>query len=194
MSGRNTARPASAARSGGSQVRISRQAAARFTAIESAQSRGSICATGVSFGDLAAKHGVSHTAIIKRAKAEGWTDGTDVADVIRRKVSEKVSGAVSETNPRKRAEAIDAAAEAGADIIRRHRRAWSKVNVLRREAFAARNDDLKEATARARLAKTLAEATAIQQAGERKAYGLEKEQPQGGAPQAPVIYLPANGR
>lgn len=75
---------------------------------------------GATFLDLAARFGVSHTAIIKRAKRESWSDGTDVADVIRRKVSEKVSGIVSTANPQKKAESLNAAADRGAEVIRRH--------------------------------------------------------------------------
>ena len=78
-------------------------------------------AGGQSFQDLAQKFGVSHTAIIKRAKAEAWSNGEDVAGVIRRKVSEKVSGIVSGGNPKKKAEAIDSEAERVVEVVRRHR-------------------------------------------------------------------------
>jgi hypothetical protein len=40
---------------------------------------------GLSFGLLASRYGISKTAIIQRAKAEGWGDGADVAELVRRK-------------------------------------------------------------------------------------------------------------
>jgi hypothetical protein len=40
---------------------------------------------GLSFGLLASRYGISKTAIVQRAKAEGWGDGTDVAELVRRK-------------------------------------------------------------------------------------------------------------
>lgn len=164
---------------------------------------------GASFGDLAAKHGVTKTAIVNRSTREGWGDGQDVAEVIRRKVTEKVTG-VTGANPAKKAAAIEAAADVGAAVILKHQSEWSD----HRERFgsvpsAGITPDLNadgrpdaeevvkviridiEAT---KLAKLAAEMLKIRQEGERKAYGLEKEQPQGGASQAPVIYLPANGR
>lgn len=74
---------------------------------------------GATFKSLSLEFGVSDAAIVKRAKAEGWGDGKDVAETIRRKVSEKVSAIVS-ADPVKKAREIDAAADRAADIIRRH--------------------------------------------------------------------------
>ena len=69
---------------------------------------------GKSFPELAKKHGVSHQAIQKRAKNEGWGDGADIGVTVRRKVAEKVAGVVAGCNPKKKAEALeDAAAKDG---------------------------------------------------------------------------------
>lgn len=87
---------------------------------------------GASFPELAAKYGVSHQAIQKRAKTEGWGDGRDVGEIIRRKVAEKVAG-VAACNPKKRAEAIDAAADRSAEIIRRHQ---EESNAIRERLYA----------------------------------------------------------
>jgi hypothetical protein len=133
-------------------------------------------ASGAPFRELAAKHGVSDAAIVKRAKAEGWSDGQDIQDAIRRKVSEKVSGLVSTANPKKRAEAISNEASKVAEVVHRHRREWEQVVMLRQEALKVRADDQKEAFDRSKLAKITAEMTAIQQAGERKAWGLDKSE------------------
>jgi hypothetical protein len=131
-------------------------------------------ATGESFATLGARHGVSDVAILKRARREGWSDGTDVAEVVRRKVNEKVSGVVSGADPQKKAAAIDAAADETAALVRRHRQEWVQVAGLRQEALAARQADQLGAFQRAKLAKITAEMTAIQQAGERKAWGLDR--------------------
>lgn len=144
---------------------------------------------GASFGDLASRHGVSHTAIIKRSKAEKWGDGMDVADAVRRKVSEKVSGVVSAETVKKRADAIDAAAEETAAVVRRHRQEWLQVVKLRQEALGAREADATDAFNRAKLAKITAEMTAIQQAGERKAWGLDDGAPTSAPISRPLVTL-----
>ncbi len=128
---------------------------------------------GATFGELAGKHGVNKAAIVRRAKAEGWGDGSDIGDVVRRKVTEKVTGMSPADPAKKKAEAIDAAADETAAVVRRHRQEWLQVVELREEAVTAREADAKEAFERAKLAKITAEMTAIQQAGERKAWGLD---------------------
>jgi hypothetical protein len=130
---------------------------------------------GASFGDLASRHGVSKPAIVKRSQAEGWGNGQDVGEAVRRKVTEKVTGIVTGANPQKVAAAIDAAADETAALVRRHRQEWVQVAGLRQEALAARQADPSEAFGRAKLAKITAEMTAIQQAGERKAWGLDSD-------------------
>jgi len=129
---------------------------------------------GASFPELAARWGVSHQAIQKRAKAEGWGDGTNVAEVIRRKVAEKVAG----YNPQKKTAAIDAAAERAAEIVRRHQeetnaardRLYSGLKAhkaaITKEEKALAFEDLK-------AAKIAAEALAIIQRLERINWGLE---------------------
>jgi hypothetical protein len=126
---------------------------------------------GASFPELAAKYGVSHQAIQKRAKAEGWGDGTDVAEVIRRKVAEKVARVVAGANPQKRAEAIDAEAEKRAAVVRMHQAEWDD----HRARFGSVPEDFEAG----KLAKISAEMLRIRQDGERKAWGLDTGQAQG---------------
>lgn len=76
---------------------------------------------GCSFPELAARHGVSHQAIQKRAKKGGWSGGEDVAEVVRRKVAERVAGLQPKESPEKRAAAMDAEADKVAEVVRRHR-------------------------------------------------------------------------
>lgn len=128
---------------------------------------------GATFRALAAKYRVSDAAICKRAKAESWGDGKDVGESVRRAAIAKVSGVVSSANPKKKAAAINAAADETAAVVRRHRQEWLQVVALRKEALAAREADEQEAFQRAKLAKITAEMTAIQQAGERKAWNLD---------------------
>ena len=74
---------------------------------------------GLSFGLLASRYGIDKAAIVRRAKAEGWGDGADAAELVRRKAMAQVTG-TAVTDPEKRAAAIDLAAELAADVIRRH--------------------------------------------------------------------------
>lgn len=77
-------------------------------------------ATGVSFPELAKRFGVSHQAIQKRAKEEAWGSGEDVAKLIRLKVAERVAGLVATDSQKRKVEAIAAAVDRSAEIIRRH--------------------------------------------------------------------------
>jgi len=72
--------------------------------------------------EIGRQHGVSHTAINKRAKKNGWT--RSLAAKVRREVSDRlVSGEVSAANA---AEAIDVAAARGVEVVRSHRRDISR--------------------------------------------------------------------
>lgn len=129
---------------------------------------------GAKFQELAREYNVTHQAIQKRAKAENWGDGSDVEDVIRRKVAEKVARIRRTENPEKKAEAIDAEAERKAAVISRHREEWGKVtDVIEATVQSLEKKDNRTASGLAKLAKTMAEATKIQQEGERKAWGLD---------------------
>lgn len=146
---------------------------------------------GVSFGQLSAKHGVSKAAIVKRAGIEGWSDGTDYIDAVRRRATERAIGVTPVTDRREKAAAIDAAADEAAEVIRRHRADWAE----HRRLFPL--DAIKADFDLGKSAKISAELTAIRQAGERKSYGLDKDPNETtvtidrGAVQ---VYLPHNGR
>ena len=120
---------------------------------------------GATFDSLAAKFGVSKTAIVKRSKSEGWGDGKDLNAAILRKVTEKVTGLVTSANPKKKAEAIDAAASRAAAVIEMHRAEWSE----HRDAFGSVADDFEQG----KHAKISAEMLTIRQRGERIAHGLD---------------------
>lgn len=121
---------------------------------------------GASISELAKKHGVDKAAISRRARDEGWGDGTDVADVIRRKVNEKVNGISTAANPKKRAEAIDAAAARAAAVVERHQQDWEE----HRARFGAVPEHFEDG----KLAKITAEMLRIRHDGERRAWGLDE--------------------
>ena len=121
---------------------------------------------GESFRSLAERFGVSVGAIHKRARREGWGDGSDVAAVIRREVNAKVNGVhLADDDLENRAAAIEDAAERGADVIRLHRADW--------QAHRARFGSAPENVNEAKLARMSAEMLRIRQAGEREAWGLD---------------------
>ena len=131
---------------------------------------------GEAFRALADKYGVSRQAIQKRARAEGWDDGQNVADVIRRKVAAKVAGVVASGNPKKKAEALESAAQKGVEIVRRHQKDWDEHHRLFNVEGVANNFDI------GKSAKICAEMLAIRQKAERAAHGLEE---------VPSIEVPA---
>lgn len=71
----------------------------------------------LSVSEIGRQHGVSHTAINKKAKAQGWT--RNLAEKVREEVSARlVSDGVSAANAR---ETIDLAAARGVEVVRQHR-------------------------------------------------------------------------
>ena len=60
-----------------------------------------------------------------------------------------------------------------AEVVARHRTEWRNVAALRQEALNIRVSDPNGAMLKAKFAKVIAEATSIQQTGERKAWGLD---------------------
>lgn len=123
---------------------------------------------GESFRSLADKYGVSHQAIQKRARAEDWGDGQNVSEIIRKKVAAKVAGLVAGGNRKKKAEALENAAQKGVEIVRRHQKDWDEHHRLFTVAGVA------ESFEAGKSAKICAEMLAIRQKAERAAHGLEE--------------------
>lgn len=121
---------------------------------------------GESFMALARAFHIDHAAIVRRAKKEGWGDGTDVGAEVRRKVTEKVTGIVTGGDPKKTAEILDQAAERGAELIRRQQQDWE----AHRATFGAVPDDFEAG----KHAKISAEMLKLRHDGERAAYGLDE--------------------
>jgi hypothetical protein len=123
---------------------------------------------GSSFPALAKKWNISHQAIQKRAKRDGWPDPQDVDGAIRRKVAAKVAGVaikVAACNLKKAEEAIDSAAELAALVVIKHRQEWQD----HREYFASVPADFEEG----KHAKITAEMLILRHKGERVAWNLE---------------------
>lgn len=80
----------------------------------------------LSVREIGLQHEVSHTAINKRAKAEGWT--RDLAKAVRQEVSNRlVSTEVSSANAQ---EAVDTAAARGVELVRQHRKSLSRAQSI----------------------------------------------------------------
>jgi hypothetical protein len=132
---------------------------------------------GLSFGLLASRYGISKTAIVQRAKAEGWGDGADAAELVRRKAMEQVTGTAI-TDPEKRAAAIDRAAELAADVIRRHQAEAEQVRELFWRGLEASQaaetlDEKRIAFETLKAAKISSETVLNLQRMERISYGLD---------------------
>jgi hypothetical protein len=115
---------------------------------------------------------VTHALVSRRAKAEQWPDGSDISELLDRKVAEKVSGIVTSHDPKRLADAVNAEAERRAAVELRHRAEWDEHKDLLVRAITA--PDPKEAFERAKLAKITAETITIRQQAERKAWRLDR--------------------
>ncbi len=122
---------------------------------------------GGSFREVAEKIGCDASLIHRRAKTEGWSDGKDIEEVVRRRAAEKVNGVVNSVDPAKRSAAIDAAAEKLAAKSAQHKVEWDAPRKIAYESF--KHDDV----LKMRMAKCFAETLKIIQEGERRAWGLD---------------------
>jgi hypothetical protein len=138
------------------------------------------------------------TTIESRQKKEGWERKANLSGInaaAQRKAdrlrpsdaSDAPSDGASDASGTKKAPHDAAASQSAraeaedlrAGVIARHRQEWIQVAGLRQEALLLRktkdkpDGSVEEAFAAAKLAKITAEMTGIQQAGERKAWGLD---------------------
>lgn len=86
----------------------------------------------LSVSEIGRQRGVSHTAINKRAKKEGWT--RNLAQKVRQEVSARlVSAEVSATNAR---EAVELAATRGVELVRQHRSSLGRAHRIAEKLMA----------------------------------------------------------
>ena len=120
---------------------------------------------GASMGELSRAHGVSKAAISKRARSGGWV--RDTSGAVQRLATAKVNGIVNAVNPKKKAEAVERAADALAAVIQRHKSEWERHWRIVEEALESGDFEA------AKLAKITAETLRLRQDGERRAWGLD---------------------
>jgi hypothetical protein len=127
--------------------------------------------SGHSQGETARRFKVSRTAVGNHLEAEGWTH--DVSQSLRQATEAKIAGILPGGNPVKTAAAIDEEAERRAAVILEHRKEWQIVGAMRNEAITKSRTDISEGFEAQKMAKITAEVTAIKQACERKAWGID---------------------
>lgn len=112
---------------------------------------------------------VTHVAVLKRAKNEGWAKKASLKNIVERaqkRADEKVTGKVTgKVNAVTSEESVDLRA----NVIEKHRNEWGEHGTT----FPISNMLGENALGIARVAKTVAEAIKIRQDGERRAWGLD---------------------
>ena len=130
--------------------------------------------------DVAKLAGVSQPAVLKRMRREGWAKVADQSDLARRAYDradgESLKGGDAEDVPEHPASTgpvsgviVETAVQLRAKVIDRHRKEWDGARNFIYKAI--RNSDFDKA----KLGKITAEALKIVQDGERKAWGLDKD-------------------
>lgn len=120
---------------------------------------------GASMGELSRKHGVNKAAISRRARKESWLQ--DSSEAVARLADAKVNGLVNTVDPKKKAEAVDAAAERKASVIREQREAWNGFKTEVKAALDANDFE------RLKCLKIASESLRNAQECERKAWGIQ---------------------
>ena len=123
--------------------------------------------TGSSFGAISTKTGIDQATLCRTAQAQGWSDGADVAGVIRQRAEARTGGITNGLTPLEKSAALDAAAAKLAAKIEQHKTEWDAPRKTAYEAFNERDP------AKMRMAKNFAETLKVIQEGERRAWGLE---------------------
>ena len=140
---------------------------------------------GATMGELSRKHGVSKGAISQRAKREKWVQ--DLSDTVNRLTEAKLNGLLNTGNTQKKAEAVDAAAEAKASVITGQRESWNGFDEQVNAALEANDFD------RLKCLKIASEAKRNAQECQRRAWGIVDKASVGSMAQAPAVVIDFSG-
>jgi hypothetical protein len=154
----------------------------------------------ITMSQVADEFGISAITVKRRSQEERWTKRVEtladmserahhLADSAKSKldaIGPELTSAAPEDAEAAKAEVqkqvtIEAGAEARAKIIERHREEWKAPRQLAYEAIKDRNFD------RAKLAKISSETLTLIQAGERKAWGIDRQGEGDGKPAVVII-------
>ena len=150
---------------------------------------------GMSMVQCADEVGVSHRSLEERSRKDGgWTKRslmpptgmTEAAQAVADQYTAKLADYGDQTTKEQRDAALretatEVAVDLRAQVLDRHRKEWRIIDMLLGEHVKGRDFD------RAKLTKITAEALAIKQAGERKAWGLDKPGENEGAQNVTVV-------
>lgn len=138
----------------------------------------------LSVAEIARQHGITHPAILKRAKRDGWT--RNLAARVREKVTERlVTEDVTAGNAQ---EVVDHAAARGVEVVRQHRRDIRSLNDLaerlrsKADALIEKVESLKDLTDATSAIESLARTTSRLVPLERQAFSLDDARPEDGGP------------
>ena len=146
----------------------------------------------VAIGRMAEKHGFlppTKQAASKHKRVEDWQRRGSLKSIVQaayRKADRMVTSEGAPEPPREdpfpargmpkveiALQAREESEDKRAELLARHRQEWRQIAGLRQEAIKLRESNAIQAEQRARLAKSAAETTKMQQDGERKAWGLD---------------------
>lgn len=150
---------------------------------------------GMSFAKCAEETGISWRSLEERSRKDGgWTKRslmpptgmTEAAQAVADKYSTKLANYGENVTPEEREAAlkdttVEVAVDLRAQVIDRHRKEWRIVDMLLGEHVKARDFD------KAKLTKITAEALAIKQMNERRAWGIDTKGDEPGAQNVTVV-------
>ncbi|EPD5623964.1 terminase gpP N-terminus-related DNA-binding protein [Klebsiella pneumoniae] len=125
---------------------------------------------------VAEEIGMSSRTVERWSAADGWQRIKTTPELSERahRVASRLAEIPEDAKPEERAKSVEAvteqqAVDERAELLVRHRREWQVTRALLAEAVRERSND------KAKMAKVVAETTAITQKGERLAWGLDTE-------------------
>lgn len=125
---------------------------------------------------IAVEIGTSSRTVERWARADSWKRVQNTPELSERahRVASRLAQIPEDAQPEERQQAVEAVTEQQAideraALLVRHRREWQVSRALLAEAVRERSND------KAKMAKVVAETTAITQRGERQAWGLDTD-------------------